>query len=124
MFHSDYSAGLGLSMNQATINRSLQFGPGLPDIYIFKRGRPNKEGIPYVGMALELKKDGTTIILKNGQNKGRLTSNPHVRQQAHMLKNLIDEGWYANFGVGYADCVRLIRWYFGEPQNMSLFDEI
>lgn len=115
MFHSDYSAGLGLTENQAKINASIQSGDKLPDLYIFKASRT------YCGMALEIKKGGTPVIIKIGQNKGRLTSDPHIRAQAVALKKLIGEGWYGNFGVGYEECIQLIDWYFEKKQNATLF---
>lgn len=121
LFHSDYSAGLGLTQNQATINKSLQFDNGMPDLYILHPGRKNKDGTPYVGLALELKKDGTTVIIKVGENKGRLTSDPHIRKQAGMLQRLNSVGWYANFAVGYQSAIDTIDWFFERPKNTSLF---
>lgn len=115
MFHSDYSAGLGLTENQAKINKSIQFDSGMPDLYIFARSRG------YVGLALELKKDGTTVILKIGQNKGRLTSDPHIRKQAGMLKRMSSAGWYGNFAIGYQEAIGIIDWYFERPKNQTLF---
>jgi hypothetical protein len=122
LYHSDYAAGLGLTMNQAAINKSLQSTAGLPDLYIFKHGRINpKTGQPYVALALELKKDGTTVVVKIGQNKGRLTSDPHIRKQAAVLQRLNDDGWYANFAIGYDEAIRIIDWYFERPKPTSLF---
>jgi hypothetical protein len=122
LFHSDYSAGLGLTQHQATINKSLQFGSGLPDLYILHPGRVNPTtGLRYVGLAMELKKDGTTVIIKIGQNKGRLTSDPHIRKQAGMLQRLNAVGWYGNFAIGYQASIDMIDWYFERPKNTSLF---
>lgn len=116
IFHSDFAAGLGLTQNQATINRSLQSDSGFPDLTIYKPGRVNKKaGKQYVGLAIELKKDGTPVILKTGLNKGRLTSDPHIQHQARMLTRFNNEGWYANFAVGYLAAIQIIDWYFERP---------
>lgn len=115
LYHSDYSAGLHLTENQARINKSIQSGPGFPDLIILNKSRT------YSGLAIELKADGVPVIIKSGQNKGRLTSNPHIRQQAQVLRKLIDQGWYANFGVGYQAAVDLIDWYFEKPKNANIF---
>lgn len=118
IYHSDYAAGLHLSEHQASVNKSIQSGPGFPDLTIYAKSRG------YTGLALELKADGVTVILKTGQNKGRLTSNPHIRLQASVLRKLNDEGWYANFAIGYHQATHIIDWYFERPQNHRLFDEI
>jgi hypothetical protein len=122
IFHSDYAAGLGLTANQATINKSLQSSDALPDLYIFAPGRINpKTGVRYVGLILEVKADGTTVIVKIGENKGRLTSDPHIRKQAAILQRLNEQGWYGNFGVGYQACIDTVDWYFERPKLASLF---
>lgn len=121
IFHSDYSAGLGLTKSQAETNAKLQFSSGLPDLYIFATGRKNKHGIPYTGLVIELKADGVTVIVSRGQNKGMLTSDPHIRKQAGILQRLNGIGWYGNFAVGYQAAIDLIDWYFERPRPTSLF---
>jgi len=121
IFHSDFAAGLGLTQHQATLNRSLQSDNGFPDLLIIKPGRVSpKTDQPYVGLALELKKDGTPVIIKVGANKGRLTSDPHIQHQARILTKFNDANWYANFAVGYSSSIRIIDWYFNRPQQKML----
>lgn len=60
------------------------------------------------------------MILKIGPNKGKLTKNEHIREQARTLRKLNDDGWYANFAIGYDEAVKMIDWYFQNEQQ-SLF---
>lgn len=122
VFHSDFGASADLSEHQAKLNKALQSYDKFPDLTIFKTGRVNETtGVRYIGLAIELKKDGTTVILKTGPNKGRLTTNEHIREQAKTLRKLNAEGWYSNFAIGYDQAIRIIDWYFEKPQNTSLF---
>lgn len=114
VFHSDYAAGLDLTESQAKKNKSLQSRYKFPDLTIFAKSRG------YAGLALELKKDGTTVILKIGPDKGKLTKNPHIREQAVTLRKLAAEGWFANFSIGYQQTIKIIDWYF-ENEQQSLF---
>jgi hypothetical protein len=121
IFHSDYAANADLSKNQQKINSALQSRHKFPDLIIFARGRINpKTGQPYIGLAIELKNDGSTVILKVGPNKGKLTSNEHIREQAKTLRTLNEQGWYANFAIGYTNAQKLIDWYF-RNESASLF---
>lgn len=114
IFRSDYASGLHLTMNQARVHRSLQSGRAFPDLFIYEPSRG------FHGMALELKKDGTTIILKTGARKGRLTSDPHIQEQAQVINDLRHKGYYADFAVGFDDAVNKINWYFGKT-NVEMF---
>lgn len=122
IFHSDYAAGLDLTKHQARVNSSIQSEDKFPDWTCFepsKRINP-KTGVPYVGLALELKKDGTTVILKIGPDKGKLTKDEHIRAQAATLRKLNNAGWYANFCIGYDQFIKTLDWYFDNEQT-SLF---
>ena len=112
IFRSDYASGLQLTMNQAAIHKSLQSSRSWPDLFVYKASRG------YHGLALELKKDGTVIYLKRGPRKGLLTSDPHIREQALMLKELNKLGYFARFGVGFTACKNLIDWYLDGRKNM------
>jgi hypothetical protein len=121
IFHSDYAAGLDLTANQAKINKAIQSKHKFPDFTIFAPGRINSNtGLPYIGLAIEIKKDGTPVVLKVGPDKGKLTKNTHIREQAATLRSLSEQGWLACFGVGYDQCQHIVDWYF-ENENTSLF---
>jgi hypothetical protein len=118
IFRSDYASGLHLTVNQARIHASLQSGRAWPDLFIY---HPMKiEGVQYAGMALELKKDGTTIKLKTGPNKGHLVANPHIQEQYYMLQALQKAGYWADFGIGVDDSIDKIDYYMGKPENIGL----
>jgi hypothetical protein len=114
MFRSD-GGGLPLSQTQAAIFKSQQSDSGWPDLTIFKPSRG------YHALMIELKKEGTAIYLKTGRRKGKLSSNPHIQNQAAVLNKLNAEGYCARFGVGFDSTVKLIDWYLGKPQNTELF---
>lgn len=114
IFRSDYASGLHLTINQATVHRSLQSGRAFPDLFIYEPSRG------FHGMALELKKDGTTIILKTGPRKGLITSDTHIQEQAKVINDLRHKGYYADFAVGYDDAVKKIDWYF-DNETRTMF---
>lgn len=118
-FRSDYASGLKLSIYQATQHKRLQSSRAWPDLFIYEpRTIENKH---YCGLAIELKKEGTSVVLKTGSRKGHLSTNPHIQEQAAVLKNLIKKGFYADFGVGFDSTIKLIDWYMGRPENTAMF---
>ena len=115
IFRSDYSSGLRLTKNQANINKSLQSGRAFPDLFLYEpRG-------DYAGLAIELKKEGTAIIVTKGPRKGHLVANEHLQEQYLVLKGLQRKGYKAEFGVGYEQTVKIIDSYMGVPENTELF---
>jgi hypothetical protein len=114
VFHIDFASDADLSAHQRSLNSRLQSRHKFIDVTIFAKSRG------YCGLALEVKKDNTTVILKIGPNKGKLTTDPHIREQAKTLRKLIDAGWYANFGIGEKQCLKIIDWYF-EREQQELF---
>ena len=123
IFRSDFASGLHLTMNQAVTNKSLQSSRSFPDLFIYK---PMQRGDKYyAGLALELKKEGTTIYVKIGPRKGELVSDPHIIEQAEMLRELNRLGYLARFGVGFDQCKRIVDWYlnpnYKDGDNGSLF---
>jgi hypothetical protein len=121
IFRSDYASGIKLTMNQAVQHKRLQSSRAWPDLFIYEPMK--RAGKQYAGLALELKKDGTSVILKVGTHKGQLSSNPHIQEQALMLKELTRKGYYADFAVGYDAAVGIIDWYLNNtpPENAELF---
>lgn len=111
IFRSDYASGLQLTMAQAVKHKRMQSGRSWPDIFIYQ---PRKvEGKQYAGLAIELKREGTAIILKTGPNKGGLVANLHIREQHYMLQELQRRGYYADFAVGLDSFINIVDWYFG-----------
>ncbi len=101
LFRSDYASGLKLTMYQAKRHASLQSGRAWPDLMLYEpRGN-------FVGLALELKRDGTTILKRNGE----LVSSPHIQEQAHTLKTLAKCGWMGQFAIGFEQAKHFIDQY-------------
>jgi hypothetical protein len=117
IFRSDFASGLALTPHQAITHRNLQSSRSWPDLFIYAARRG------HYGLALELKQEGTTIIIKRGPKKGQLTANPHIREQFFMLRELKKRGYYANFACGFDEAKKIIDWYFGriERENGELF---
>jgi hypothetical protein len=117
IWRSDFSSGQNKSPYLAQLHKSLQSSRSFPDLFIYEPRRG------YHGLAIELKAEGTTIILSRGENRGKLTSNEHIREQFFMLKALKEKGYYANFGIGYDSTIKLLQWYFGvsAPERQKLF---
>ena len=90
-----------LTMGQAVKAKKMRSSRGLPDLMIFAvRGK-------YSGMFLELKKEGNSPYLKNGE----LSKSQHIQEQNEVLESLRNEGYYAEFAVGFEDAINQINNY-------------
>lgn len=119
IFRSDTASGQNRTTKTARLRHyQLQSSKSFPDLFIF---HPIKHGEKhYCGLAIELKKDGTAVILKIGPDKGKLSKDPHIREQALMLRELNARGYYANFAVGYDQAVKIIDWYMLMPKHEAV----
>lgn len=104
IFHHDYGDGAKLTYGQA-IKRHRQNGGrrGFPDLQICQ---PIDR---WYGFFLEIKKEGVRIVKRNGI----LVSDQHIREQASMIEQLRAKGYWADFGIGYQDCIDKIDAYLG-----------
>ena len=112
IFRTDFASGIKMTMGQAAKHRRLQSGRAWPDIFIANpvwHGDAKAECPTFWGLFIELKREGTSVYLKNGE----LTANPHIREQAEMLDQLEALGYCAKFAVGYEATIGLIDWYLG-----------
>jgi hypothetical protein len=114
LYRSD-GGGLPLSKTQAGIFKSLQKGPGFPDLMIL---HPSRD---YHAAFFELKADTRNPYLKIGPRKGLLSTNPHIQQQAANLVALTKLGYYADFAVGLDDFIKKYNYYMEIPENTELF---
>jgi hypothetical protein len=120
IFRSDFASGMRLSIHQATLHKKMQSSRAWPDLMIFEpRECTLKDGSKekFCGMAIELKREGTTIIVKKGPRAGKISSDPHIQEQYWMLKDLAKRGWYVNFAAGFDEFEQMFRWYFGLPKT-------
>ena len=106
IFTCDLASGMKLTMGQAVRATKMRSSRGLPDLFIAEpRGG-------YAGMFIELKKEGTKIILNNGQ----MTADKHIQEQAEILKKLQAKGYDAIFCVGFNEAKKMIDNYMNSPK--------
>jgi hypothetical protein len=102
LIHHDFGSGTKLSISQAKRQKALNPRRGHPDLMIYEpRGK-------YVGLAIELKRDGVKIAKKDGSPVSQ-----HIKEQNDYLEALHKRGWRAFFCIGYDDAVKTIDNYLG-----------
>lgn len=105
-FHFDFGSGTKLNMSQARRQRALN-APGWPDLFIaYATFVPNTSSI-CGGLFLELKRQGTRIKKRDGS-----WANDHIAEQAAVLDKLAQQGYVAQFAVGFDEATALIDSYF------------
>lgn len=102
IFHSDFAAGIKLTINQASKRKRLNSSRAFPDLLICEP----RNG--YHGLFIEIKDDGIKTHLKDGVT---LVANEHIREQAEMLSALRERGYKAEFGIGFNGCKAIIDEY-------------
>lgn len=116
LFRSD-AAGFKLSVGQAKKMKALNGGiRAWPDLFIAKpKLQQSKDGLPIFkhGLFLEIKKEGTKILKKDGE----LVADKHIREQAKMLQALERRGYRAMFAVGYEQAKQIIDEYIGRKKG-------
>jgi hypothetical protein len=78
-----------------------------PDLFIANRKWQDIQAVSQGGYFLELKREGTQLYKKDGT----LRANPHHAEQAAILQALREQGYAADFAVGFDEAVRLIDEY-------------
>ena len=95
------SSGLKLTIGQAVKAKKMRSERGLPDMIILEpKGK-------YCGLCLELKREDTTVFLKDGS----ISKSKHIQEQAAVLRALNDKGYYATFAVGIDEAMRVVDRY-------------
>lgn len=116
LFRSD-AAGFKLSVGQAKKMKALNGGiRAWPDLFLAKpKLQQSKDGFPIYthGLFLELKKDGTKILKKDGE----LVADKHIREQAKVLRLLERAGYQASFAVGFNQAKQIIDEYIGRKKG-------
>lgn len=116
IYRFDLAADLKLSIGQAKKHKRLQRFRGYPDLFIAKpKLQQSKDGMPIYthGLFLEIKKEGTKILKKDGE----LVADKHIREQAKMLQALERRGYRAMFAVGYEQAKQIIDEYIGRKKG-------
>jgi len=99
IFNTDLS-GIRLTMGQSVQAKKLRSSNGFPDLVIYQKSRD------WYALMIELKREGTRIEKKSGE-----LANEHIKEQAIMHRNLIVQGYLAQFAVGFKQAKELIDWY-------------
>ena len=111
IFHSDFGSGIKLTMSQAVKQKRLNGGRrSWPDMFIAKpKLGVDGDGQHFYqhGLFLELKKDGTRILKKDGS----VVADEHIREQMKMLQALYRLGYRAEFAVGFDQAKQIIDDY-------------
>jgi hypothetical protein len=108
IFHFDL-AGLNLSRAQAGMMKAIQGGRGWPDLFIAEvRTFEDEFGSVRIssGLFIEVKKEGTIIWKTKGGPKS-----DHIKEQIDCLNYLTEQGYTADFGIGFDDCKNMIDEY-------------
>lgn len=119
IFRTDYAAGMKLTAGQAAVHKSLQSDRSYPDLYVAEA----RHG--YHGLYIELKRDRSEIMNKNGLykkkivqvykkiggKKVRVSSYDHIDEQRKMLDRLNKKGYKAVFGCGFFEIKNIIDEY-------------
>ena len=101
LFHSDFGSGVKMTQGQA-IRQKRQNGGlrGWPDMFIAEPrmfyDAKKRKTIQYHGLFIELKKDGTRILKKDGTPASK-----HIEEQLSMLDALGEKGYRAIIAIGF-----------------------
>lgn len=108
IFMCDLASGLKMTLWMGARHKIMRSSRGLPDLFI-AHPRPNPEtNRLYNGLFLELKKDGTRIVKRNGQ-----PASQHIGEQMVVLSELRKVGYSAQFACGYKEAIKIIDEYMG-----------
>lgn len=103
LFHSDFGAGVRLTMGQAIRQKKQNGGRrAWPDMVIAEP----RNG--YHGLYLELKREKTRLKKKNGE-----WASEHIAEQAEVLEKLRERGYKAEFAVGFDEAKQILDDYLG-----------
>lgn len=97
LYHFDFGSGTKLSMTQAVRQKRLN-DRAWPDLFVAAY-----HGMKFKGLFLELKREGTRIFKRDGK-----WANDHIMEQHVVLKRLQQQGYVADFAVGFDRAVELI----------------
>lgn len=120
LFHSDYGAGIKLTPGQAIKQKRQNGGRrAWPDMFIAEPRTVivGKDKYHYAGLFLELKREGTRILKKDGT----LVADAHIREQYDLLVDLEQRGYKASFAVGFDQAKQIIDEYLGKPHEVVEF---
>lgn len=101
IFTSDAS-GIYVGKYRAIIMSKQRSQHKIPDLLIFE-----PKGI-YKGLFIEVKINESCVFLKDGKT---FKKSDHIKEQYNTLKLLDSKGYFATFGFGYDQTIKIIQWY-------------
>ena len=121
-FHSDFGSGVKLTPHQAKVQKAQNGGRrGWPDLFIAEVDHYmaedeyastndifNCDNSYFMGLFIELKKEGTRLRKKNGE-----WASEHIKEQDEVLKKLRERGYKAEFACGFDEAKKIIDDYLG-----------
>ena len=113
-YHFDLSGVNNTSRYSRGLYKLINRSPGFPDLIVYQRSHPDFGD--YFGLALETKRDGVKVRKADGS----LLSDQHIQEQAAYLQKLSGKGYYAAFGIGARDCIKLIDEYLSGTSNVPI----
>ena len=112
IYRFDLAADMKLTTGQASRHKTLHPHRGYPDLFLAEPRtitiRKNK--YHYAGLFIELKREGTRILKKDGT----LVADAHIREQHDLLCELERRGYKACFAVGFDQAKQIIDDYLGK----------
>lgn len=109
IYRFDLAADMKLTAGQASRHKTLHPHRGYPDLFIASVRTIGDRY--YHGLFLELKREGTHILKKDGT----LVADQHIREQHALLVELEKRGYAARFAVGFDQAKQIIDDYLGGP---------
>lgn len=117
MYRFDLAADMKLTVGQAARHKRLHPHRGWPDMFVATPTQIGAGlGIDRAGLFLELKKSGTRIKKRNGE-----WASEHIAEQAVVLNKLRQQGYAAEFAVGFDNATELIDNYLGRVGDATEF---
>lgn len=112
IFMCDLASGLRLPIWIAAMNKKMRSSRGQPDLFIAQKSVMYGESIhmrrEFSGLFLELKREGTTILVKGKDGMKTYTKDKHIQEQLTVLFKLQSFGYRAEFAVGFDEAKRII----------------
>lgn len=115
IYRFDLAADMKLTAGQASRHKVLHPHRGYPDLFVACVCTIGDRY--YHGLFLELKREGTRILKKDGT----LVADAHIREQYDLLVDLEQRGYKASFAVGFDQAKQIIDEYLGKPHEVVEF---
>lgn len=109
IYRFDLAADMKLTVGQAAKHKRLHPRRGYPDLFIAEPSPRCVDGSwdnEYHGLFLELKKEGTRILKKDGT-----PASLHIAEQHDVHLKLAAKGYVARFAVGFEEAKEIIDEY-------------